>query len=111
MIGGQGVTSYRAGNFGVVRDDGVIAAAIDEIAIGDGGTARITMTTTTPGCPAADFLMSAVQAAVQKVDGVQHVDLRLTYEPPWTAEMASEEARLRFNGGGSLIGYASHTSR
>jgi metal-sulfur cluster biosynthetic enzyme len=84
---------------------------IYEIAIGDGGTTRITMTTTTPGCPAADFLMGAVQAAVQKVDGVQHVDLRLTYEPPWTAEMASEEARLRLSGGGSLIGYASHTTR
>lgn len=84
---------------------------IYEIAISDHGTTRITMTTTAPGCPAAAFLMDAVQAAVQEVDGVQHVDLRLTYEPPWTPEMASEEARLRFSGGGSLTGYASHTSR
>lgn len=84
---------------------------IYEVAVSDDGTTRITMTTTTPGCPAAPFLMDAVQAAVRKVDGVQYVDLHLTYEPPWTAEMASEEARLRFNGGGSLIGYASHTNR
>ena len=84
---------------------------IYEIAIDDDGAARIAMTTTTPGCPAAAFLMDAVQAAVQKVDGVQNVDVGLTYEPPWTAEMASEEVRLRFSGGSSLMGYASHIRR
>lgn len=83
---------------------------IYEIAIGDDGTTRIAMTTTTPGCPAAAFLMDAVQAAAQKVDGVQRVDLRLTYEPPWTPGMASEEARLRFSGG-NLNPYGSHSSR
>jgi metal-sulfur cluster biosynthetic enzyme len=83
---------------------------IYEVAVGDDGIARISMTTTTPGCPATAFLMEAVEAAVLEVEGVQHVDLRLTYEPPWTPEMASEDARLRFSGVGSG-GYASHAHR
>lgn len=83
---------------------------IYEVAVSDDGTARIAMTTTTIGCPAAAFLMDAVRAAVREVDGVQHVDLRLTYEPPWTPEMASEDTKQRFSGGWGS-GYTLHSSR
>lgn len=82
---------------------------IYEVAVTDDGTARIVMTTTTPGCPATAFLMEAVRAAVRKVDGLHHVDLRLTYEPPWTPQMASEAVRQRFSG--SVAQHAPPTSR
>jgi metal-sulfur cluster biosynthetic enzyme len=82
---------------------------IYEVAVSDDGTAHIVMTTTTPGCPATAFLMDAVRAAVSEVDGLHHIDLRLSYEPPWTPQMASEAVRQRLSGGGGL--YASPTGQ
>lgn len=62
---------------------------IYDIAIEDGGVARIAMTTTTKGCPATDYLREAAGEAAQSVDGVQWADVRLTYDPPWTFDMMS----------------------
>ena len=61
------------------------------------GAVRITMTLTSPMCPVADKLPMEVQAKVAAVEGVSDVDLRLTYDPPWTKERMSEEARLEMD--------------
>ncbi|CAD7048050.1 metal-sulfur cluster assembly factor [Pseudorhizobium endolithicum] len=50
-------------------------------------TVRITMTTTTAGCPAVGFLVDAVRFAATEVQGVRSVEVRLTYEPRWRPEM------------------------
>lgn len=52
---------------------------------GDGNVA-ISMTTTTPGCPAAAFLTEAVSTCAAGVDGVRNVTVTLTYDPPWTPD-------------------------
>lgn len=83
---------------------------IYEIAVSDDGSARIAMTTTTPGCPATVFLQEAVQSAAREVEGVRDIEVQLTYEPPWTPLMASEAARQRFGGGGA-VRRASHAGR
>ena len=57
-----------------------------DIAIEDGAV-RITMTATTPGCPAASFLKEGAQAAASAVPGVVSVDVAMTFEPPWTPDM------------------------
>lgn len=49
-----------------------------------GGTVRITMTTTTPGCPAIHFLKEAAENSVAWVPGVDSVDVAMTFDPPWT---------------------------
>jgi metal-sulfur cluster biosynthetic enzyme len=67
---------------------------IYSIAVEDGGVAHLEMTTTTRGCPAAGYLKNAIESAARNVPGIHHVDVRLTYEPPWTPEMISEAARL-----------------
>ena len=53
----------------------------------DAGTVRITMTTTTQGCPASAFLVDAVRYATRSVEGVLEADVRLTHEPRWDPGM------------------------
>lgn len=47
------------------------------------GGARITMTATTPGCPAIRFLEEGVAKAAGRVPGVGSVDIVMTFDPPW----------------------------
>lgn len=58
-----------------------------DIAVEEGGIARVTMTTTTRFCPASDYLKEAVQTCVWYVPGVEYAEVNLTYEPPWTPDM------------------------
>jgi metal-sulfur cluster biosynthetic enzyme len=64
-----------------------------DIAIEEGGIARITMTTTTRGCPATGFLKEGVTNSACSVPGVEFVDVKLSYDPPWTSQMISPEAK------------------
>lgn len=54
----------------------------------NGGFVRIVMTVTSPGCPAANFLLEGVRRAAKSVDGVQTAIVELTFEPPWTPSRA-----------------------
>lgn len=53
----------------------------------DDGTAVITMTTTTRGCPATQFLVDAVRQRVTDTAVASDVEVRLTYDPPWSPDM------------------------
>ena len=57
-------------------------------------TLHVDMTLTAPGCPAADFIMEDVRQKLISVEGPEKVDLRLVFEPVWTQDMMSEEAKL-----------------
>src|SRR6478735_6318748 len=48
----------------------------------DDGAVRITMTPTTPGCPAIRFLKEAVDIAAARLPGVRSVDIVMTFDPP-----------------------------
>jgi metal-sulfur cluster biosynthetic enzyme len=50
------------------------------------GTVRVTMTLTAAGCPIHDAMLEWVRGAVGRVPGVGEVDVRLTFEPPWTPD-------------------------
>ncbi len=67
---------------------------IYEIDVDDDGKARIVMTLTSPNCPVAESLPEEVHDKVAAIDGITHVDLNLTFDPPWTKDMLSEEALL-----------------
>jgi metal-sulfur cluster biosynthetic enzyme len=73
---------------------------IYDIAVEQDGVATITMTTTTRGCPATNYLRDGVGEAAQAVDGVRWADVRLTYEPPWTPDMMSPIAKEYLGFGG-----------
>jgi metal-sulfur cluster biosynthetic enzyme len=53
---------------------------------------EVTMTLTTPGCPIHDIVPDWVRAAVMRVPGVEHVEVTLTFDPPWTPERIRRRA-------------------
>jgi len=57
-------------------------------------TCIIDMTLTAPNCPAADFLIEDIQQKVNSVEGIDHVQVNVVFEPEWTKDMMSEEAKL-----------------
>ena len=65
-----------------------------EIRINEGGKIKITMTLTAPACPVAGEIVQDVQQKVEGVEGVMDCHVQLTFDPPWTKEMMTEEARL-----------------
>ncbi|MBT3244238.1 MAG: DUF59 domain-containing protein [Bacteroidetes bacterium] len=67
---------------------------IYEIFVDEDGKAKITMTLTAPGCPMADDILAEVNQKVASVEGVKEVDVNLTFSPPWTRELMTEEAKL-----------------
>ena len=60
----------------------------------DGTTCNIDMTLTAPSCPAADFLVEDIRQKVSSVDGIDTVNVNIVFEPVWTKDMMSEEAKL-----------------
>ncbi len=64
-----------------------------DIVVKENGTACITMTTTTQGCPATSYLAFGARDSASAVPGIQSVDINLTYEPPWMPKMISPEAK------------------
>lgn len=64
------------------------------IKIEDGGKVEITMTLTAPACPAAGNIIFEVQQKVEAIEGVTDVHVKLTFDPQWTKDMMSEEAKL-----------------
>lgn len=67
---------------------------IYRITIYDDYTVHVLMTLTAPNCPAAGFLPQQVENRVQSVPDVVDARVELTFDPPFTMEMMSEEARL-----------------
>ncbi len=63
----------------------------------EGSAARITMTTTTRGCPATSFLQEGAHESACSVAGVEKADIILTYDPPWNPQMMSSEAKQYLN--------------
>ena len=55
---------------------------------------RLVMTLTAPNCPVADSLVDEVKQKVEAIEGVDEVELNLTFDPPWSRDMMSEEALL-----------------
>lgn len=58
------------------------------------GKVKIIMTLTAPACPVAGDIITEVQQKAEAIEGVKDVHVHLTFDPPWTKEMMSEEAKL-----------------
>lgn len=55
---------------------------------------HILMTLTTPSCPSAEQIPGEIEQVVRNVEEVSEVEMELTFEPPYTTDMMSEEAKL-----------------
>lgn len=66
---------------------------IYEIKVDTTGKVNILMTLTSPTCPTADFIKEMITDAVISVNGITTVDIELTFEPMWTPDKITKEAR------------------
>lgn len=64
------------------------------IELNDDFSVDIDMTLTAPNCPAADFLVEDVKMKVESIEGITKVNLNLVFEPEWTQDLMTEEAKL-----------------
>ncbi len=55
---------------------------------------KILMTLTSPNCPVAESLPQEIQEKVKSLDAVNDVEMELTFDPPWSQDLMSEEAKL-----------------
>jgi FeS assembly SUF system protein len=67
---------------------------IYNIEVRNGGQVKVTMTLTSPSCPVAGTLPGEVSDKIRGVHGVSDVDVELTFDPPWSQDLMSEEAKL-----------------
>ena len=52
------------------------------------------MTLTTPNCPVAETLPQEVEEKIKSLDDVKAAEVEITFDPPWTKDLMSEEAKL-----------------
>ncbi len=67
---------------------------IYEIKVSPGGNMVVVMTLTSPACPVAGTLPGEVEGKLKGIAGVSEVKVDLTFDPPWSQELMSEEAKL-----------------
>ncbi len=67
---------------------------IYKIDIDDEGNLSIDMTMTAPNCPMADFIVDDARYKLESIDGIKSVSINIVFEPEWTKDMMSEEAKL-----------------
>lgn len=67
---------------------------IYEVKVDDEGNAFVLMTLTSPSCPVAESLPAEVEQKAASVEGVKSAKVEITFEPPWSQDMMSEEAKL-----------------
>ena len=70
---------------------------IYKVDVADNKDVAVDMTLTAPGCPVAGEMPVMVKTALEGVDGIGEVTVSMVFEPPWTPERMSEEAKLELN--------------
>jgi FeS assembly SUF system protein len=66
-----------------------------DVAVDEENHVKVRMTLTSPMCPVAESLPPEVEQKIRLIPGVPHVDVELTWEPPWNPSMMSEAAKLQ----------------
>ncbi len=67
---------------------------IYKVDLSDDRLLSVDMTLTAPGCPVAGEMPGWVEGALSGIEGVEEVTVNMTFEPPWTPERMSDEAKL-----------------
>lgn len=70
---------------------------IYKVELEDDRVLKVLMTLTAPGCPVAGEMPLWVQDACAVVAGVRRVEVDMTFDPPWTMDRMSDEAKLELN--------------
>lgn len=67
---------------------------IYDVFVNDEYEVKILMTLTSPNCPVAESLPMEVEEKVKSIDELKDVEVEITFDPPWTQDLMSEEAKL-----------------
>ena len=67
---------------------------IYDVLVNEDFDVKIIMTLTTPNCPVAETLPVDVKDKVKTIKGIKSVEVEMTFEPPWTQDLMSDEAKL-----------------
>jgi FeS assembly SUF system protein len=67
---------------------------IYDVFVNEKNDVKILMTLTSPNCPVAETLPVEVEEKVRSIDEVRNAEVEITFDPPWTQDMMSEEAKL-----------------
>lgn len=67
---------------------------IYDVLVNEDSEVKILMTLTSPNCPVAETLPVEVEEKVKSLDAVSDAEVEITFDPPWTQELMSEEAKL-----------------
>ena len=67
---------------------------IYDVFLNEDNDVKILMTLTSPNCPVAESLPQEVKDKVAEIDWVKSSDVEMTFEPPWSKDLMSEEAKL-----------------
>ncbi|HKD48104.1 MAG TPA: SUF system Fe-S cluster assembly protein [Rhizomicrobium sp.] len=70
---------------------------IYKVDVSDRMDVTVDMTLTAPNCPVAGEMPGNVKSALEKVEGIGQVQVNMTFDPPWTPDRMSEEAKLELN--------------
>ena len=67
---------------------------IYDVFVNEDQDVKILMTLTTPNCPVAETLPKEVEEKVKSLNAVNDAEVEITFDPPWTQDLMSEEAKL-----------------
>ncbi|MBJ34529.1 MAG: SUF system Fe-S cluster assembly protein [Flavobacteriaceae bacterium] len=67
---------------------------IYDVLVNEDNEVKISMTLTSPNCPVAESLPKEVEEKIRSIDEVKTAEVEITFDPPWTKDLMSEEAKL-----------------
>ena len=67
---------------------------IYDVFVNEDHDVKVLMTLTTPNCPVAETLPVEVEEKVKSINEVKEAEVEITFDPPWTQDLMSEEAKL-----------------
>ena len=67
---------------------------IYDVMINEDNEVKVLMTLTSPNCPVAESLPKEVEDKIAKLDVVKSAEVEITFDPPWSKDLMSEEAKL-----------------
>jgi len=67
---------------------------IYDVFVNEDSDVKVLMTLTSPNCPVAETLPMEVEEKIRSIEGVRNAEVEITFDPTWTQDMMSEEAKL-----------------
>ena len=67
---------------------------IYDVFVNEDSAVKVLMTLTTPNCPVAESLPLEVEEKIKSIDDVSDAEVEITFDPPWSQDLMSEEAKL-----------------